>query len=62
MVREASFVKVKVWAKTYLPAENELRDAILGEPDGMSTGEVRIKLDAYSRMLDSKARRIAETE
>lgn len=58
----ASFVGVKVWARTdkYL-ADNELRDAILSEPDALPEVEADIKLDAYSKMLDAKAKRLAET-
>ncbi len=50
------------WARKdrYL-ADNELRDAILSEPDLLPEIEFDIKMDAYSRMLDAKAKRLAET-
>ncbi len=57
-----SFEGVKAWARTdkYL-ADNELRDAILAEPDTLPEIEADIKMDAYSKMLDAKAKRLAET-
>jgi hypothetical protein len=59
----ASFTKVKVWARKYLPNDNELRDTILSEErETLPRWEALVKLDDYSRMLDSKAKRIAETE
>lgn len=53
-----SFVPVKDWAKKYISPDNELRDAILMEPDTMSRIEVGMKIDAYNKMLDAKARRM----
>ncbi len=57
-----SLAGVKVWVRTdkYL-ADNELRDAILSEPDTLPEIEFDIKLDAYSKVLDAKAKRLAET-
>jgi hypothetical protein len=53
-----SFAPVKDWAQRYLPSDNELRDAILTEPDTVSRIEAGMKMDAYSRMLDAKVRRM----
>jgi hypothetical protein len=59
----ASLSKVKKWARNYLPSENELRDTILSEErETLPRWEALVKLDDYSRMLDAKARRMAETE
>lgn len=59
----ASLTKVKEWATKYLPSDNELRDTILSEErETLPRWEASVKLDDYSRMLDSKARRMAETE
>ncbi len=57
-----SLAGVKIWVRTdkYL-ADNELRDAILSEPDTLPEIEFDIKLDAYSKVLDAKAKRLAET-
>ncbi len=57
-----STADLKGWARRdrYL-ADNELRDAILSEPDTLPEIEFDIKMDAYSRMLDAKAKRLAET-
>jgi len=54
----ASTVPIKGWAQKHLPVDNELLDAILSEPDMAPRVEVIAKLDAYSKMLDSKVRRI----
>ncbi len=48
----------KEWAGKYLPPEDELRDAILTEPDLVVLNETGLKMDAYSRMLDAKVRRM----
>jgi hypothetical protein len=52
----------KDWARTnkYL-ADNELRDAILSESDMLPEVEFDIKLEAYSKVLDGKAKRFAGT-
>jgi hypothetical protein len=58
----ASLSKVKEWARKYLPSENELRDTILSEErETLPRWELLVKLDVYSRTLDSKARRMTET-
>ena len=59
MVSTADF---KGWARKdrYL-ADNELRDAILSEPDALPEIEFDIKLEAYSKVLDAKAKRFAGT-
>ena len=57
-IETASFVSVKEWVRKYLPPDNELRVAILTEPDRASRTEIGMKLDTYSRMLDAKVRRI----
>lgn len=57
-IETTSFVPVKEWARKYLPTDNELRDAILTEPDAESRIEIGTKLDAYSRLLDTKVRRM----
>jgi hypothetical protein len=57
----AIIAKVKKWAEDYLPNDNELRDTILSEEqDVLPRWEAMIKLETYSRMLDAKARRMAE--
>jgi hypothetical protein len=54
--------KVKKWAEDYLPNDNELRDTILSEEqDVLPRWEAMIKVETYSRMLDAKAKRMAET-
>lgn len=59
----ASLTKVKEWARKYLPNDNELRDTILSdERETAPRWEYDVMLESYSRMLDSKARRMAETE
>jgi len=58
MAEESRFVPVKEWAKKYISLENELRDAILMEPDSMSRIEVGMKIAAYNNMLKAKARRM----
>jgi hypothetical protein len=58
----AVIAKVKKWAEVYLPNDNELRDTILSEEqDVLPRWEAVIKLETYSRMLDAKAKRMAET-
>jgi hypothetical protein len=58
----AVIANVKKWAKDWLPEDNELRDTILSEEqDVLPRWEAMIKLETYSRMLDSKAKRMAET-
>ena len=46
MPEETSFVPVKDWAKKYISPDNELRDAILMEPDTMSRIEVGMKIES----------------
>ena len=51
----ASLAPVKEWARNSLPEENELRDTILSEQhDLLPRWEALVKLEVYSRMLDSK--------
>jgi hypothetical protein len=59
----AIIAKVKKWAEDYLPNDNELRDTILSEEqDVLPRWEAMIKVETYSRMLDAKVKRMAETE
>jgi hypothetical protein len=51
-----SFVPVKEWARKNLPSDNEIRAAILTEPDTGSVIEINMKLTAYSKVLDAKVR------
>jgi hypothetical protein len=59
-----SFIEAQEWAKKYqhLFPENELFQALLDEEERQPEVVVFAKLDAYAKMLDAKARRIAETE
>ena len=51
----ASLAELKNWAEEQLPPDNELRDAILNEErDIIPRWEAMVKMEAYSRMLDSK--------
>jgi len=51
----ASIAGVKDWAEKQLPLDNELRGAILSEElDIIPRWEAMVKMEAYSRMLDSK--------
>jgi hypothetical protein len=54
----SSFVPAKEWARKNLPQDNELRDAILSEPDMGSRIEINMKLGAYSKVLDAKVKRM----
>jgi hypothetical protein len=54
----SSFVPAKEWARKTLPTDNELRDAILSEPDTGSRIEINMKLAAYSKVLDAKVKRM----
>ena len=47
---------LKEWARKNLPSDNELRAAILTEPDTCSVIEMDMKLMAYSKVLDAKVR------
>jgi hypothetical protein len=59
-----SFASAIEWAKKYqhIFPENELFEALLDEEEKQPEVVVFAKLDAYARMLDAKARRMAETE
>ncbi|MGA2462145.1 MAG: hypothetical protein ABSF82_12070 [Candidatus Bathyarchaeia archaeon] len=52
----SSFVPAKEWARKNLPENNELRLAMLSEPDIGPRIEINMKLDAYSKVLDSKVK------
>jgi hypothetical protein len=51
-----SFVPAKEWARKNLPENNELRLAMLSEPDTGPRIEIDMKLDAYSKVLTSKVK------
>jgi len=52
----SSFVPAKEWARKNLPENNELRLAMLSESDIGPRIEINMKLDAYSKVLDSKVK------
>jgi len=55
--------KVKDWARDWLPTDNELRDTISSDQrETVPTWQYDVTLEAYGRVLDSKAKRIAESE
>ena len=51
-----SFVPAKEWAKRNLPPDNELRAAMLAEPDIGPRFEVNTKLAAYYKVLSAKVK------
>jgi hypothetical protein len=53
-----SFIPVKERARMNLPQDNELRDAILTEPDMAPRIEINMKLAAYGNVLDAKVKRM----
>ena len=55
-LEKTSSVPLKEWARKNLPSDNELRAAILTEPDTCSVIEMDMKLMAYSKVLDAKVR------
>jgi hypothetical protein len=58
-----SLKKLKDWARDCLPTDNELKDTISSDNrETVTRWEYDVMLDTYGRMLDSKAKRIAETE
>jgi len=58
-----SLDKLRKWAGDWLPTDNELTDTISSDKRGkVAKWEYDVMLDTYGRMLDSKAKRVAETE
>lgn len=58
-----SLKKVKDWARDWLPTDNELHDTISSDQrETVPTWQYDVTLEAYGRMLVSKAKRIAESE
>ena len=60
MVDIVSLVPLKEWARNFLPLGDELRDAILSEPDTLPRIEATAKLEAYSKMLEAKVRKMMD--
>jgi hypothetical protein len=58
-----SLKKLKDWARDWIPIDNELKDTISSDTrETVTKWEYDVMLDTYGRMLDSKAKRVAETE
>ena len=53
-----SLVHAKDWARNNLPEDNELRAAMLSEPDISTRIEIDMKLDAYYKVLSAKVERM----
>jgi len=65
VVREetTNLKKLQEWARDWIPIDNELKDTISSDKrETVATWEYDVMLDAYGRMLDAKAKRMAETE
>jgi hypothetical protein len=55
--------KLQDWARDWILTENELKETISSDKrETVPTWEYDVMLETYGRMLDSKARRMAETE
>lgn len=51
------------WANDWIPIDNELKDTISNDKrEKVPKWEYDVMLDTYGRMLDAKAKRMAETE